>query len=126
MPWKESRRPPQLSLFPCFLSGLIRSNPLAPYLLGLLERQASFRVAAKELPGPFLQDAGKDTVRILAAEAAGWVLMAQGNILHSGESGNTYLNTWNRKGPKRRHVNVQELIINAGEQPSSDRASALH
>ena len=99
---------------------------MAPYLLGLLERQASFRVAAKELPGPFLQDAGKDTVRILAAEAAGWVLMAQGNILHSGESGNTYLNTWNRKGPKRRHVNVQELIINAGEQPSSDRASALH
>jgi len=42
-----------------------KSNPLAPYLLGLLERQ----------------DAGKDTVRILAAE---------------------------------------ELIINAGEQPSSD------
>eukprot|EP00439_Symbiodinium_sp_Y106_P069770 s4128_g12.t1 len=52
-----------------------KSNPLAPYLLGLLERQASFRVAAKELPGPFLQDAGKDTVRILAAEAAGQRLM---------------------------------------------------
>ena len=44
---------------------------------GLLERQAGFCVAAEELTGLFLQDAGKDTARILAAEAC-----APGNILH--------------------------------------------